>query len=66
MGITDCIATSTDEYVAIASCLGMELGYRQSIVDQLAEASGKLFADEAVTPAYVDVFQTLLVEIGRL
>lgn len=66
MGITDCVARSTEEYVAIASRLGMEPDYRRAVVEKLSEASGDLFADGNVVRAYVDVFQTLFTRVGRL
>ena len=66
MGITDCVATSAEEYVAIASHLAMDREYRRAIVEQLSEANGELFADRGVVPSYVSIFRTLLAKIGRL
>ncbi len=66
LGIAGCVATSAEEYVAIASRLGMDPEYRRSVVQQVTAASDRLFGDDKVVPSYVVVLHKLLATTGRL
>lgn len=47
MGVTDCIASTTEEYIALALKLGTDATFRQSIKSQILAANHALYDDAA-------------------
>lgn len=45
MGVTETIATSTDDYVRIAARLGTDLSWRNEIIGRMAACKQRLYAD---------------------
>jgi protein O-GlcNAc transferase len=54
IGVTDTIAPTIDDYVAIATCLGQDLQYRKTISARMAENRHKLYQDRAPITALED------------
>ena len=56
MGIEDCTAASTDEYVDIALRLGTDADYRKSVSDKIVAASDVIWEEDAVVREFERVF----------
>jgi predicted O-linked N-acetylglucosamine transferase (SPINDLY family) len=58
--VTDCIATSEEEYVAHAVRLGTDAAYRAEVSARIASASPVLFDDINAVPELADFFEYAL------
>ena len=65
MGMTDCVAATTDEYVDIAVALGGSPDYRNAVSSRIEEGSARLFENPAAVREYERIFRSLLEEAGR-
>ena len=65
MGITECIATSLQEYVDIALNLGMDESYRSQISSAIQSANTALFDDTSVVSEFENFFQSATSKISK-
>ena len=65
MGIDDCIAATTDEYIEIALSLGNDDDRRRSLESRITAASSRVFENDEAVSEYERIFQ-LLIEQSRL
>jgi predicted O-linked N-acetylglucosamine transferase (SPINDLY family) len=60
MGIESLIATNAEEYAAIATRLGVEADYRQSICEEIAQKNEHIFAPEKTLRNYEQFFESAI------
>ena len=60
MGMTECIATDREDYVARAVALGTDADYRRMIEGRIREASRVLFEDHEAVSEHERLFRELL------
>ena len=59
MGMTECVATSLEEYVDIAARLGTDPAYRARIRDEILSRNAVLYENPAGVEAMAAFFQSL-------
>jgi predicted O-linked N-acetylglucosamine transferase (SPINDLY family) len=57
MGVTDTLANSVDEYIAIATRLGLDSAYRRKISEKIAKHKTQVFHDRACISALEEFFE---------
>jgi protein O-GlcNAc transferase len=62
MGIDDCIAGSTEDYVEIAVRLGTDADFRHDVERRIAAASDALFHDRRAVAEHEEIFNRLIAE----
>lgn len=62
MGLTDCVADSPEDYVAIALRLGTNADYRAAVAERIGERSEVLFEDMGAVREYERIFGELVDE----
>ncbi len=58
LGVTETIAPSVDDYIAIATRLGQDAQYRREISARMAENRHKAYFDRAPVTALEDFLET--------
>ena len=62
MGITDCIASSPEEYVRIAVRLGTDPAWRKEICARIRESRSVLFENHAMVREFEDVLEKMVLQ----
>ncbi len=62
IGLSQCIASSMDDYIDIATAIGTDRDYRQHLEEELTRSTPALFEDEQAVRDYEEVFRQLIEE----
>lgn len=59
LGVTDCMASSPEQYVEVATRLGSDARHRAAVAKRIFDARGNLYRNEAVFDAYRVFFHSV-------